>query len=72
MKVVPQISNGNDFSSLLPVGDKVFMVSHFEIRPGAMYITELNQDKQTGLLTAVNTKPADFSDVKRRLGALCW
>jgi hypothetical protein len=31
----------NDFSSLLPVEDKFFMVSHFESRPGAMYLTEL-------------------------------
>jgi len=60
----PKISNSNDFASLLPVGNKLFMVSHFESRPGAMYITELNQDKETGLLTAVNTKPADFSEVK--------
>jgi secreted PhoX family phosphatase len=59
-----KISNNADFSSLLPIGKKLFMVSHFESRPGAMYITELNQDLKTGLLTAVNTKPADFSKVK--------
>jgi secreted PhoX family phosphatase len=58
------ISNSNDFASLLPVGDKLFMVSHFESRPGAMYITELTQDENTGQLTAVSTKPADFSAVK--------
>jgi uncharacterized protein len=60
----PQISNDNDFASLLPVGEKLFMVSHFESRPGAMYITELDQDLETGHLTALNTKPADFSSVK--------
>ena len=59
-----KISNNADFSSLLPIGNKLFMVSNFENRPGAIYITELNQDKQTGLLTAVNTKPADLSKVK--------
>jgi secreted PhoX family phosphatase len=59
-----RISNNAEFSSLLPIGNKLFMVSHFETRPGAMYITELNQDLKTGLLTAVNTKPADFSKVK--------
>ncbi len=59
----PKISNNAEFSSLLPIGNKLFMVSHFETRPGAMYITELNQDLKTGLLTAVNTKPADLSKV---------
>ncbi len=55
------ISVDNDFSSLLPVGDKLFMVSHFESRPGAMYVTELNQDKKSGALTAVSTRNIDFS-----------
>lgn len=55
------ISNSNDFASLLPVGDKLFMVSHFETRPGGMYLTELNQDKKTGKLTPINTKNIDFS-----------
>ncbi len=55
------ISVDNDFSSLLLVGDKLFMVSHFESRPGAMYVTELNQDKNSGMLTAVSTKNIDFS-----------
>lgn len=60
----PRISNDNDFSSLLPVGNKLFMVSHFESRPGAMYLTELHQDQLTGTLTAINTKPIDFSSVR--------
>jgi uncharacterized protein len=55
------ISANNDFSSLLPVGGKLFMVSHFESRPGAMYVTDLNQDKKSGKLTAVSTKNIDFS-----------
>lgn len=57
-----KISNSNDFSSLLPIGKKLFMVSHFETRPAAVYVTELNQDKD-GKLTAVNTKNVDFSSV---------
>lgn len=56
-----KISNSNDFSSLLPVGDKLFMVSQFETRPAAMYISELNQDKNTGKLTIKSTKNIDFS-----------
>ncbi|MET0029392.1 MAG: alkaline phosphatase PhoX [Candidatus Thiodiazotropha sp.] len=60
----PDISNSNDFASLLPVGDSLYMVSHFEDRPAAMYLTELNQDAQTGLLTALRTRPLDFSAYK--------
>lgn len=56
----PRISNDNDFSSLLTYGDKIFMISHFETRPAAMYVTELRQDKN-GKLTAVNTRNIDFS-----------
>lgn len=55
-----RISNDNDFSSLLPVGDKLFMVSHFETRPAAMYLTELEQ-LESGYLVAKNTKNIDFS-----------
>lgn len=58
----PFISNDNDFSSLLPVGDSLYMVSHFESRPGAMYLTELSQNPNTGALTAVSTENIDFSD----------
>ncbi|HIP02567.1 MAG TPA: DUF839 domain-containing protein [Campylobacterales bacterium] len=56
-----KISNSNDFASLLPVGDKLFMISHFETRPAAMYLTELNQDKTTGKLTPKSTKNIDFT-----------
>lgn len=57
----PRISNDNDFSSLLTYNNKIFMVSHFETRPAAMYVTELSQDKD-GKLTAVNTKSIDFKE----------
>jgi secreted PhoX family phosphatase/outer membrane murein-binding lipoprotein Lpp len=57
------ISVGSDFSSLLPVGDSLFMVSHFEDRPAAMYLTELNQDSATGELSALRSRPLDFSAV---------
>lgn len=58
-----KISDDNDFASLLPVGDKLFMVSHFETRPAAMYLTELTQDASTGQLSPVNTRHLDFSGV---------
>jgi len=55
------ISNDNDFTSLLPVGDTLYSITHFESRPGAMYLTELEQDPSTGELTAVSTENIDFS-----------
>ena len=58
----PKISNSNDFASLLPVGDKIFMVSQFETRPAAMYISELEQTKN-GQLKAISTKNIDFSSL---------
>ena len=57
----PRISDDNDHSTLLDVHGKVFMMSQFESRPGAFYLTELNQDAASGKLTAVRTKPVDFS-----------
>ena len=58
-----RVSNDNDFSSLIQ-GKRggLFMVSHFESRPAAMYLTELDQDEDSGELTALRTRPLDFSD----------
>jgi hypothetical protein len=33
-----EISDSNEFTSLLPIGDKLFSVSQFESRPGAMFL----------------------------------
>lgn len=58
------VANSNDFSSLLEGDDgTLYMVSHFESRPGAIYLTELAQDSTTGALTALRTRPLDFSAV---------
>jgi secreted PhoX family phosphatase len=58
------VSNSNDFSSLLQGDDgSICMVSHFESRPGAMYLTNLVQDSATGTLTATRTNFIDFSSV---------
>jgi secreted PhoX family phosphatase len=57
-----RISDDNDFSSILHgKHGELFMVSHFETRPAAMYLTELEQDKRTGELEAGRTRPLDFS-----------
>ncbi|MCF7993909.1 MAG: DUF839 domain-containing protein [Chromatiaceae bacterium] len=61
----PYISNDNDFASILIGEDgKLYMVSHFESRPGAMYLTELSQNAQSGELSAVQTRPLDFSALR--------
>ena len=57
----PDVSNSPDFSSLLRVGGRLYMITHFENRPGAMYLTELQQDANTGRLSAVSTRAIDFS-----------
>ena len=54
------ISVDADFSSLLPVGSKLFNVTHFESRPGAMYLSELEQ-ADDGTLKIKSTKPIDFA-----------
>lgn len=57
----PHIHNSNDFSSLLQKDGQLFNISHFESIPGAIYITTLNQDPSTGVLTATDTRPIDLS-----------
>jgi len=54
-------SNIVDFTSILPVGDKLFMISNFETTPSGMYISELEQNATTGELTAISTKNIDVS-----------
>jgi len=59
-----RVSNKVDFSSLIIAEDKkVFMISHFEARPAAVYLTELNQNPETGILIAKQTRPLDFSSM---------
>jgi len=47
-----QTSNNPDFTSILRVEDKIFSITHYESpTPGVAYLTELNQDKDTGKLS---------------------
>jgi len=57
----PVISQAMDYTSILPRGDKIFMVTHFENTPSALYVTEVRQDEVTGDLTPVDTKPISFA-----------
>ncbi|MCX8508786.1 MAG: DUF839 domain-containing protein, partial [Rhodobacteraceae bacterium] len=61
-KPVGQTSANPDFTSLLPVGGKLFSVSQFEENPAALYLPELSQAAD-GTLTALSTKPIDLSGV---------
>lgn len=57
----PRISDDNDHSTFIDTFGKVFMISQFESRPGAFYITELEQSSTSGKLTALKTKPIDMA-----------
>lgn len=57
------IADSNDFTSLLQVHGKLFSVAQFESQPGAMYLSELAVEPQTGKLTARSTKPLDLAGI---------
>ncbi|KFA86875.1 alkaline phosphatase PhoX [Archangium violaceum] len=57
------ISPTNDFSALIKAGNRLFELTQFEISPAAMYLTELRQSPD-GKLTALSTRPIDFSGVE--------
>lgn len=54
------VSVDADFTSLIQQGGKLYSVTHFESRPGAMYLSELKREDD-GNLTPISTKPIDFS-----------
>ncbi|HHD79921.1 MAG TPA: hypothetical protein ENK98_09885, partial [Epsilonproteobacteria bacterium] len=55
------ISDGPDGNSLIHVGDKDYLITHMEERPGALYNTEVKLEN--GTLKAVDTKPVDLKDI---------
>lgn len=57
------VTNSNEHTSLLPIGDKLFSVSQMESTPGAMFLMELNQDDETGALSVKNMTQIDQSGV---------
>ncbi|MCA8879448.1 MAG: DUF839 domain-containing protein [Rhodobacteraceae bacterium] len=57
----PDISDSTDFSSIIEKDGKLYILSHFESRPAAVYMTKVEQDAATGQLTAVDTQSVDFS-----------
>jgi len=72
----PLIAETPDANSLLKVGDKIYLVSHLEYdwivsdgtrapsrAPMSMILTEMEQNAETGELTAIEQAPIDFSMV---------
>jgi uncharacterized protein len=58
----PFIADEIDYTSILPRGDKIYLVTHIESTPAAIYVSEVIQDEETGLLTPVDTKAVDFAE----------
>ncbi|GAA0352633.1 DUF839 domain-containing protein [Bowmanella denitrificans] len=58
-----KISDSNEFTSLLPIDDRLFSVSQIESRPGAMFMMELNQDKSNGELSVKKLWQLDMSNI---------
>lgn len=57
------VADSTDFSSLLPVGNNLYSISHLESLPGGMYLSRLNQDATSGALSIASTKALDFSSL---------
>ncbi len=57
------ITNYNDFTSILKVGNKLFSVAQFESQPGGMYLSELRQDSKTGKLAVKSSKALNLSAI---------
>jgi secreted PhoX family phosphatase len=69
------LSDAPDSNSLIEVGGKTYMISHFEYDsqnnageevkglPASMTLTQLDKDEKTGKLTVNNAKKIDFSNV---------
>ncbi len=55
------ISNSPDGNSLINVGNKTYLITHMEERPGELYHTELKLEN--GKVKPVDTKPVDLSNV---------
>jgi hypothetical protein len=58
-----RVSNKNDYSSLLNIEGGLFMLTQFEEIPGAIYLSELTQDRQAGLLSVTRTRPLDLAGI---------
>ncbi|WP_295802880.1 alkaline phosphatase PhoX [uncultured Microbulbifer sp.] len=58
-----KVTDANEHTSLLPVGDRLFSVSQMETRPGAMFLMELDQNPESGELSTKDLWQIDQSGV---------
>lgn len=58
-----KITDANEHTSLLPIGERLFSVSQMESRPGAMFLMELDQDPENGELSTSDLWQIDQSGV---------
>ena len=58
-----KVTDANEHTSLLPIGERLFSVSQMETRPGAMFLMELDQNPETGELSTKDLWQIDQSGV---------
>ncbi|WP_250461745.1 PhoX family protein [Microbulbifer litoralis] len=58
-----KVTDANEHTSLLPIGERLFSVSQMETRPGAMFLMELDQDPDSGALSTRDLWQIDQSGV---------
>jgi len=61
------VGSGLDYFSILEKGGNIYMVSQFECQIGAMYMSQLTQDKKTGALS-VMPDTLEFIDQSSEFG----
>lgn len=59
----PWVSDNPDFSSLMVVNDRIFTITQVEARPGAFFLSELNQD-DSGNLSVKSMEQLDQSSIR--------
>ncbi len=59
----PFISTYPDFTSLMKIGGRLWGVTHFESLPSSLYLTRFSQDKRSGQLAAIDTRPLRLSHI---------
>jgi secreted PhoX family phosphatase len=59
----PVILDSHVFSSFLAVSGRLFSIAQLGRQPGAVYLTELQQNRLTGGLSAVSTRAVDLKDI---------
>ncbi|WP_288131865.1 alkaline phosphatase PhoX [Microbulbifer sp.] len=58
-----KVTDANEHTSLLPIGERLFSVSQMETRPGAMFLMELDQNPENGELSTKDLWQIDQSGV---------